>query len=334
MAAIVVSSPLPECYTVDMLSESTPTIGNFGDTVHSHLTSLTSICYQPNHFHADIQNQVNTTDFIAYVGPATIRISSMRGNLPATRKCISNFKTVLDECIGQVNFAGGIIHDDDIEYSIYLQSEYTKPGGEHNLEARARGGSKTRTKTRPRHKPKSKAKQKKKSKTVSKSKSKSKSKKKKTSTIKSKPKSRSKSKSPLKSTPTQKPTATQTKIKIGPTKNCKQIAMLMQKPSKGSKVVRDIEESRGSFVGSRLNIDLRRDLSKRVDANDEDDAWNFPTAADTRRNHAGGTPKRGSACGAFFNALNYPDKRSMVRIIFTEKLFCTAALFEIGRAHV
>ena len=340
LATITAASLLPECYTIDLLSETTPKTENLGDSVQGHLITPTSICYRPKHFHTNLEAQVNTTHFIEYSGPIAIRISSTHGDIPTTKRCISNFKAIVDGCTGQVNFAGGSIHDDNIEYSLYLRSEHTESKEEHTLEARARGGSKTRTKMKPKPKSQSKAKHKKKSKTGSKSKSKSKkSKSKSKSKLKSGSRSKPKSKSPYKSTPTQNPTATQTTIKIGPTKNCKQLALFMQKPSTRGRTARDLEKPDESFVEAGVALGFKEDLLKRADNNDEnveaepgseseDDGeidesgnkvkqnnWDFPSAEDIEDNNKAKTPKRGSACGVSFSALDYPSKSSMVRNI-------------------
>jgi hypothetical protein len=110
--------------------------------------------------------------------------------------------------------------------------------------------------------------------------------------------------------PPAKPIATpkQTKIKIGPTKNCKELAMTMQKPPRGSRVVRSLEEARGGFVGSRVDINSRGEVSKRAD---EDDEWYEPSEVEIKKNH-GGSPKVGSACEITFDALAYPKAASMV----------------------
>jgi hypothetical protein len=105
-----------------------------------------------------------------------------------------------------------------------------------------------------------------------------------------------------------KGTPKQTKIKIGPTKDCKQLALAMQKPSKGSRIVHNLKEARGGFVGSRVDINSRGEISKRVDDGDD---WYEPSRLDIEINHEG-APKVGSACGIKFNALYYPKAASMV----------------------
>lgn len=115
--------------------------------------------------------------------------------------------------------------------------------------------------------------------------------------------------SPAKPSPASLPTKT---IKIGPTKNCQQLALLMQKPTKNGNLARKLEAGRGSFVGSRVDIKNRQELAKR--ALGDDDEWDGPGAEDTRINHEG-SPKKGFACGITFDALNYPKAASMVRII-------------------
>lgn len=290
----------------------------FGDILKSHLKTLTSLCYSPRDFHVGVENHLNITYFIAYTGPIAIKISNMHGKLPTTGDCISNLNIITNGCTGHGNFTGGTIYSDSIEYSVYLRSGYTESEEDHSLEARARGGSRTRTKTKLKTKTKSGVKQKKKPVSGSKSKSKKKTK----STLKTKPKqkSKSRSKSPSKSTPTQKPTTTQDKIKIGPTKNCKQLAILMQTSSKGSKINRSIGESRGNLVGNRVDANTRENISKRAVEDDEDGDWRFPDGEDTMINHAGGTPKKGTACGSFFNALAYPNSKSMVRTMMMRRL--------------
>jgi hypothetical protein len=113
-----------------------------------------------------------------------------------------------------------------------------------------------------------------------------------------------KSPTPAKSTET----ATKTKIKIGPTKDCKQIAIVMQTPSRGGRIVHNIKEAHGGFVGSRVDVNRRGELLRRVD---DDDDWYNPTDTDINKNHEG-TPKKGSACGITFDALFYPKAASMV----------------------
>jgi hypothetical protein len=122
--------------------------------------------------------------------------------------------------------------------------------------------------------------------------------------------------------PPTKPLATpkQTKIKIGPTKDCKQLALAMQKPSKGGRVVRNLEEARGGFVGSRVDINSRGEISKRAD---EDEDWADPSDVQIKKNHEG-SPKPGSACKITFNALAYPKAASMV---------CTIPFGQRGLSH-
>lgn len=351
---IFLTSASPACYTIDSLSKNISTNRTIEDTVRSHFATSTSICHRPDAFYMSADNHSNQTRLVAYAEHITFEISRMHGDLPAEDICISNFEAIVKECAGHVSFAGGESHDRDMKYSLYLSSGFTEPENVHSLEARARGGSRVRPKARPRPKSKSKVKPKTKSKTKSKTKTKTRSKSKsrtKTKTkTKTKPNSKSKSKHkskpnprPLaKSTPTRKPTATQTKIKVGPTKNCKQLAMFMQKPSKAGKTIRDLGEIRKGFVGSRVAVEFREGLLKRVEENkgeedkvneakgDEDKGdknkaektegdgdWDYPSEKDTQNNHDG-TPKIGSACGATFMALKYPTSKSMVRNVFTE----------------
>lgn len=327
LSNIVVASLLPQCHNTNLLSKGTPRNAKFGDTLQSHLKTLTSICYSPTDFQVAVEQHLNITNFIAYTGPIAMKISNMDGILPTTGDCISNLNIITDECTDHGNFTGGTVSSDGIEYSVYLRSGYTELEEEHSLEARARGGSRTRTKTKLKTKTKSRMKQKKKPVSGSKSKSKKKTK----STLRTRPKqkskSKSKSKSPTKSTPTQKPTATQEKIKIGPTRNCKQLAILMQKASRGSKITRSIGESHGNFVGSRVDANIRENISKRAVEDEEDGDWRFPDGEDTMINHRGGTPKKGSACGSLFDALDYPNAESMVRTMIMRRLFVNISIY-------
>ncbi|KAF1978273.1 hypothetical protein BU23DRAFT_654827 [Bimuria novae-zelandiae CBS 107.79] len=321
LAIKVVASPSPECYTVDLLSESSPTSGNAIKMIHDHLASAASICHQPDRFHVIPDDGVNNTRFLTYAGPVVLEISSRAQNaLVIEKKCSASFNAILDGCAGHNIFAGGRLSDNIIDYSLYLRSHFANPERGRHLEARGRSRTRTRPKTRPRPKlksrtktkPKTKPKPKPKPKPTPTPKPKSKTKTKTQMMPKPKPKSKSKPNTGLSSrpkpTPSQKPTATQTKIKIGPTKNCKQLALAMQTPSKGKKILRDIEMPRGGFLGSRVDINSREELLKRV--NDNDDDWESPTLQDTRRNHDA-TPKPGTGCGITFNALDYPTKRSM-----------------------
>jgi hypothetical protein len=129
---------------------------------------------------------------------------------------------------------------------------------------------------------------------------------------------------PVANKPPTKPIETpkQKKIKIGPTKDCKQLALAMQKPSKGSRTVRNLQEARGSFVGSRVDISSRGEISKRVDDGDD---WYEPSNFDIEINHQG-APKVGSACGIRFDALHYPKAASMVCTIHWDNEDCCMQL--------
>lgn len=118
---------------------------------------------------------------------------------------------------------------------------------------------------------------------------------------------------PVKPPPAPAPAKT---IKIGPTKDCKQLAVLMQTPSKKGKLTRSVEGDRGGFVGSRVDIKSKEELAKRAPSGD--DEWDGPGAEQTRINHEG-TAKRGSACEITFDALNYPKAASMVRIVIPQE---------------
>ncbi|KAJ8110664.1 hypothetical protein OPT61_g6548 [Boeremia exigua] len=98
-------------------------------------------------------------------------------------------------------------------------------------------------------------------------------------------------------------------IKIGPTKDCKQLGLLMQTPATAGKLTRTIEEENGGFVGSRVDVNLKQKIAKRA-ADDIDDGWSEPTEQKIRKSHRE-TEKTGTACGIRFNALNYPKAVSM-----------------------
>lgn len=104
-------------------------------------------------------------------------------------------------------------------------------------------------------------------------------------------------------------TVSQTTIKIGPTKNCKQLDLMMQTYPKGNRLGRNVEEDRGTYIGSRVTTSGMGGILRRADDGDED--WNAPSGKDTQDNHDG-SPKMGSACGIQFNALAYPNAKSMV----------------------
>ncbi|KAJ4321399.1 hypothetical protein N0V94_002936 [Neodidymelliopsis sp. IMI 364377] len=99
-------------------------------------------------------------------------------------------------------------------------------------------------------------------------------------------------------------------VKIGPTKNCKQLALLMRTRTKKGKLARNIEEDRGEFVSSRVDIKIREELAKRAPEDDGDAEWDGPDEKATKINHEG-SAKKGSACGITFDALNYPKAASM-----------------------
>ncbi|KZM21037.1 chitinase [Ascochyta rabiei] len=97
-------------------------------------------------------------------------------------------------------------------------------------------------------------------------------------------------------------------FKIGPTKNCRQLALPIQTPTRKGKRSDDIKEVRRQFVGSRVDIKSREELAKRAPSGD--DEWDGPGAGDTAINHPG-RAKKGSARGIMFDALNFPDAASM-----------------------
>ncbi|KAJ4361573.1 hypothetical protein N0V95_001734 [Ascochyta clinopodiicola] len=82
----------------------------------------------------------------------------------------------------------------------------------------------------------------------------------------------------------------------------------MQTPTGNGKRSDDIEEGRGQFFGSRVDVKSRDELAKR--AASDNDEWDGPGTADTVVNYEG-RPKKGSACGITFDALNYPKAASM-----------------------
>lgn len=123
-----------------------------------------------------------------------------------------------------------------------------------------------------------------------------------------------------------KPTDTrkQTKIKVGPTKDCKQLLLDMERQSSGGRFVRDVDEARGNFVGSRVYVNSRGEISKRA----EFDGWYSPNGADVKTNHRGNA-KPGTACGIFFAALDYPNAKNMVRTTLRTTKFVECYCFLI-----
>jgi hypothetical protein len=199
------------------------------------------------------------------------------------RECQDTFITIISECLVTGNNSGGESRiENDITYLVYLNT----PGNYQSNFVRSPSSKKPAPAKPPPAKPAH------------------------AKPAPAKPNPAKPPPTPAKPAPPESPAKT---IKIGPTKDCKQLALLMQTPSKKGRLIRDVEEDRGGFVGSRVSVEGWETHAKRAPGTDDDDDWDGPGVTVTQENHSG-NPKPGTACEMIFNALNYPKAASMVCI--------------------